>query len=58
MKPRPLESLWKTLPGPRRVLRLIIGKFVKIGSENFTAFASLRGEGGSLLLGFNKPMKY
>ena len=53
-----LRKFMKTLPGPRRILRLIIWKFVKIRSENFTAFASLRGEGGSLLLGFNKPMKY
>ncbi len=55
-KPRPIESLWKTLPGLRRALSLKLGKFVKIGSEKM--FASLRGEAGSLFKGFKKPMKY
>ncbi len=47
MKPRPLESLWKTLPGPKSALSLKLGKFVKIGSKKFSALASLRGEGGT-----------
>ncbi len=33
MKPGPVESLWKTLPGLRRALSLKLGKFVKIESE-------------------------
>ena len=33
MKPRPLESLWKTLPGPKWGLSLKLGKLVEIGSK-------------------------
>ncbi len=41
MKPRPLEGLWKNLPGPKGALSLKLRKFVKI-------FALLRGEAGKL----------
>ena len=58
MKPRPLESLWKTLPAPKRALSLKLGKFVKIGCKKISAIASPRGEGGKLFKSFNKPMKY
>ncbi len=33
MKPRPLESLRKTLPGPKWALSFKLGKFVEIGSK-------------------------
>ena len=47
MKPRPLESFWKSLPGRKRELSLKLGKFVKIGSKKIYAIALLRGEGGN-----------
>ena len=58
MKPRPLESLWKTLPGPKWALSLKFGKSVKIGSKKISALAPLRGEAGKLFKSFKKPMKY
>ena len=48
MKPRPLEKLWKSLPGLKRALSLKLGKFVKIGSKNFSAIALPWGEGGNV----------
>ena len=48
MKPRTLESFWKSLPGLKRALSLKLGKFVQIGSKNFSAIALPRGEGGNV----------
>ena len=45
MKPRPLESFWKSLPGLKRALSLKLGKFVKIGSKKISAFASKLADG-------------
>ena len=58
MKPRLLESFWKSLPGLKMALSLKLGKYVKIKSIKFSAIASLRGEGGKFFKSFNKPMKY
>ena len=58
MKPRPLEKLWKSLPGLKRALSLKLGKFVKIGSKKFSAITLPRGEGGNIFKSFNKPMTY
>ncbi len=48
MKPRPLESFWKSLSGLKRALSLKLGKFVKTGSKKISAIALLRGEGGNV----------
>ncbi len=58
MKPRPLESFWKSLPGLKRALSLKLGKFVKIGTKKFSAIALLQGEGDNVFYSFNKPMQY
>ncbi len=45
MKPRPLKLFG--LPGLKSALSLKLRKFVKIGSKNFAAIDSPRGEGGN-----------
>ena len=48
MKPRLLESFWKSVPGLKRALSLKLGKFVKIGSKKISVIALPRGEGGNV----------